>query len=384
VVVKNPVETEILHCLGHLGPTVGNLKIDLPQYKLDTKHSIPTNMKTIISTILSIIILNLAIAQTVRRVNNNVGISGTNVYSTFAAAHTAAANNDIIIIDPSTTSYGDITLTKPLKIYGNGYFLDTNTELKADQRRSNLGIVDLNTGSGGSEFYGVYMANVRIYGVSNVTLSRSYVDAMTIYNSNKTATTNTNVSNLVITRNYFGYINANPTTGYTISNVLVTNNIINYVSAATDPSIQSWVVKNNSIKSQGSTGPNITLVNSIYENNLLSEGGTPAFFNCLVNYNVSTVSSFSFGTANQNGYDIISDLTGGGVGISNDEFYKIKAGSPLKTAASDGGEVGAFGGTTPYIISGIPAIPSITGFLNTGTGDATTPVKVTISAKSNN
>src|SRR5262245_29669911 len=113
------------------------------------------DMKTLIAILLVGALFNGALAQTIRRVNNNIGVSGTNVYSTFAAAHTAAAANDIILIEPSVTSYGDITLTKPLKIYGNGYLLTTNTELKADQRNSTLGVVEFNTGSDGSEIYGI-------------------------------------------------------------------------------------------------------------------------------------------------------------------------------------------------------------------------------------
>jgi hypothetical protein len=61
-----------------------------------------------------------------------------------------------------------------------------------------------------------------------------------------------------------------------------------------------------------------------------------------------------------------------------------KTGAELKTLGSGGSEVGAYGGTTPYVISGIPPIPSIVDMINTGTGDNTNPVKVTVSVKSNN
>jgi hypothetical protein len=155
-------------------------------------------MKNLITICLFFFLITSAMAQTTRRVNNNFGVSGTNVYATPQAAHDAAVANDILIIDPSTTAYGDLTLTKPLKIYGNGYFLNVNTELKVDQRPSSLGIVWFNTGSGGSEMYGISITSIAIQGVSNITLSRNNLGPVYLYTVNKVGTINTNVSNILI------------------------------------------------------------------------------------------------------------------------------------------------------------------------------------------
>ncbi len=343
-------------------------------------------MKTLLTIFFSLVIISSGIAQTVRRVNNNIGISGTNVYSTAQAAHDAAVANDIIIIDPSTTSYGSLTLSKPLKIYGNGYFLTINTELKADQRNSTLGVIEFNTGSGGSEMYGITASNVYIFGVSNITLSRNNVTGdVSIYNQNKVATTYTNVSNVFISRNYLSFLRAGTASGYTSSNVLVNNNILGYICCMADPRDQNWVIRNNTFTT--SAANTATIVNSVFENNLMYAGGAfTSFINVTYSYNVSKTATFSGGTANVNNYDWVtnSEFSGAGTGISDDETYQIKAGSALKTLGSSSSEVGAYGGSTPYIVSGIPAIPSITSMVNTGTGDATTPIKVTISVKSNN
>lgn len=336
-------------------------------------------MKTLLTIFFSIA-LCAGMAQTIRRVNNNPGISGTNVYSTFAAAHTAAAANDIIIIEPSNDSYGDILLTKPLKIYGNGYFL--NSTQKADLRPTSFVTVEFNTGSGGSEVYGVTAVNFYIYGVSNVTLSRNYVQSIiNLYNRNKAATTNTNISNIFINKNFFtGYVNTNPVAGFTFSNVLVNNNILYYITANSDPSIQNWVVRNNTFTTSSA---NLTLVNSVLENNFFTAGGgSPGLANVTSSYNISTGTSFPAGIGNQANYDIVTDPPW--LGGTNDAAYQIKPGDPLKTKGNGGIEVGAFGGSTPYILSGIPAIPSVVSMVNSGTGDNTNPVKVTITVKSNN
>jgi hypothetical protein len=333
-----------------------------------------------------VLLLSTAIhAQTIRRVNNNPGVTGVNVYTTAQAAHDAAAANDILIIEPSNTNYGGLTLNKPLKVFGNGYFLDLNTELKADQRRSFLSTVDINTGGGGSSFFGIEATSFFIWGSSNVIIQRCRItdDYIRLYNSNANSTTNTNVSNIVITQNYLRIPNSSPsvvaipTAGFTISNVLVTNNHMNHLLAGNNPNIQNWIIRNNTMF----IGTATTLVNSVFENNLMGAGGTVSFANVSFSYNVSSQNTFSGGIGNQNNFDHSNEWLGGD---SNDEYHRIKPGSPLKTAGSGGTEVGAYGGTTPYVVSGIPAIPSTTSLTNTATGSNTVPLQVTISVKGNN
>lgn len=100
--------------------------------------------------------------------------------------------------------------------------------------------------------------------------------------------------------------------------------------------------------------------------------------------NISYTTHFGTANGNQANFAVTPELVGAGAGVSTDESYQIKAGSPLKTAGSGGTEVGAFGGTTPYVVSGIPAIPSIVNMNNTATGSNTVPLSVTISVKGNN
>jgi len=339
---------------------------------------------------------SVSYAQTIRRVNNNPGVTGLNVYTTAQAAHDAANSNDILIVEPSVTSYGILVVTKPLKIYGNGYYLNTNTELKADQRNSILDLVIFTTGSDGSLISGFYITSsvnnfndfrgLSIYGVSNITVQRCNINFMlSISNRNWDNNINTNVSNITISENHLSNSNILEATTwivptYTISNVIVSNNILSGgISASTTPQIQNWAIRNNTF-----TAGTISLANSIFENNILSSGGTPAFNNVTYSYNVSTTNSFSGGVGNQNSVVVSTQFIGTGAGISDDERYQIKSGSPLKTAGAGGIEVGAYGGSTPYVVSGIPAIPSIVNMTNTATGTSSTPLSVTISVKSNN
>jgi hypothetical protein len=345
-------------------------------------------------------------AQTVHRVNNNPGITGTNVYSTFALAHTAAAANDIILIEPSNTSYGDISLTKPLKIYGNGYFLNTNTELKVDQRPSIVGTISFNANSGGSEVYGLsIVATAVVRGVSNIKIQRcsflvSCFSGLIIQNTNLAGTSSFNVSDIIFSQNYvtsscgaaFGGISINPTAGFTITNTLINNNIFptGGVGASNDPGVQSLVIRNNTFLYNGSIA---NIVNAVFENNLLAGGSSASvtFGNVTASFNVSTGNTFpNQENGNKNNYSIVnvdtneSQFISSGAGISDDERWQLKPGAELKTLGSGDSEVGAYGGSTPYKVSGIPPIPSIVEFFNTGTGDTNNPLKVNISVKSNN
>lgn len=323
-------------------------------------------------------------AQTIRRVNNNPGVTGVNVYSSLQAAHDAASSNDVLLIEPSNTSYGNLTATKPLKIYGNGHFLWVNTELKADTRSSIVETIRFNTGSGGSELYGVAATQViHVHGVSNVKIIRCMATSggVNLTPANVANTTSTNISNIQIVGNYMNSVTVNAAAGYTISNVLVSNNILHNLVAETDPVIQNWVVRNNTFFSNNY----LKLVNGILENNIFS-AGTQTFLltNVTASYNVAGNTLFSSGNGNQNNYAVAAEHIGAGTGISEDEAYMLKPGSPLKTAGSGGTEVGAFGGTTPYVVSAVPPIPSITGMVNSATGSNATPLQVTISVKANN
>jgi Right handed beta helix region len=341
--------------------------------------------KSLLTLLFLVTLLTSALAQTTRRVNNNPGITGTNVYATFADAHTAAATNDIIIIEPSANSYGTITLTKPLKIYGNGYFLEANPELKADKRQSTFVDIILTIGSSGSEIYGVNAGNVWIRGVSNIILSNNAVVNYLLYGLSAAIPAN---SNITLTKSYIsdniGFYNGTccdfPAPSNT--NIVITNNIVDgilFMSATRD---QAIVIRNNTFKAN-QTG---TIVNANLENNFYFAGSTLTLSNVTASNNVSTGVTFTGGTANVNSYDYNAnaELVGVGAGISADKVFQVKPGKPLKTLGSGGTEVGAYGGLAPYVISGIPPIPSITTFSSTDTGDNTTPIKVNISIKSNN
>jgi hypothetical protein len=347
-------------------------------------------MRSILIIVALVAVCQVAVAQTIRRVNNNLAATGLNVYTTVQAAHDAAAANDIIIIEPSIISYGSLISTKPLKIYGNGYFLTTNTELRLDTRPSTVVDVTFATASSGSYIAGVSIAgSVTIKMANDITVTRCYLGSLTIDTRNLANSAQANISNHVISGNCFTGGIGVFTSGFTITNISVTNNIIRDLSAAAGNDIQAWIVRNNSFfNNTGYPGLTISLNNSVFENNLLTPSTTSygyilSFTNTTYSYNAVYNNLFTPGNGNINNVDFPSEFVAPG-GLSDDEKYQLINTSALKTAGSGGTEIGAFGGATPYVISGIPPIPSISNMVHTATGSDVVDLQVTISVKSNN
>jgi len=66
-----------------------------------------------------------------------------------------------------------------------------------------------------------------------------------------------------------------------------------------------------------------------------------------------------------------------------DGKWMLATDSPAKGAGVEGADVGAFGGNTPFILSGIPAAPVIMDMSTSGGGTNSIPLKVKITAKGN-
>ena len=58
--------------------------------------------------------------------------------------------------------------------------------------------------------------------------------------------------------------------------------------------------------------------------------------------------------------------------------------SPAIGIGTGGANAGAFGGASPYILSGLPAYPVMTNFTTTGVGNTTTPLQVSVTVRGNN
>lgn len=331
------------------------------------------NLSALFLVLLLALAGQLASAQTIRRVNNN-GITGTNIYATVQLAHDAAAAGDIIQLEPSTVSYGNLNCTKQLSFVGPGYFLSLNQPpaLQASVIPASIDQVIFNTSSGGSSMTGLTINSNVYLGASNLTFVRNSMPGSSLY-VNYTTT----ASNLLIRQNYLNNISYN--TGAATNNVLITNNII-LSTVNVNFAGFSGEFSNNVHLSSIAYFDNCTVKNN-YIANLSPTANTTWRYNLLTQATLPTVGSQSNNTANVPQANVFVLSPGS---TQFDAWYKLKTGANPATGGGEGGiDIGAFGSATGYTykLSGIPAIPAIYQLSQSVTGNT---LNVNLSTRSNN
>ncbi len=332
--------------------------------------------KTIL--ILTLIICHLANAQTIRRVNNTgipTAAASPNtipIYTTIQAAHDAAAANDIIMVEPSGISYGNLTATKKLIIYGNGYNLgpasaNKNPDLQANTANSYISQIYFNAGSEGSEISGITFDNIYI-STNAVTIKRSNGSQIYFYSSNQ---------NHKVLQNNFSFLTCNST-----QNSLFQNNVI-HSAISIDAGSNNNVVENNLFTT---SYVGVIIKNALVRNNIDIANTSADLTGSTVTNNLG-VNAAVFGTMNGNitgtSANIFEDPTNVSGSFSEDTRWKLKAGSPAIGSGFGGIDMGIYGGPFPYVASGIPSIPSIYKLAVPGTVTSNS-MNITISTKNNN
>lgn len=141
-----------------------------------------------------------------------------------------AADNSVIIVEGG--NYADITLIKPLKLYGTGYYLNgatSNSGLQATPAVSTIGNVTFSNTSIGSAISGFLAGNI-ITNATQISVSKCRFGSLTINNSN-----------FQVKQSYFG--------GFAIAQNLM-----------------GVLINNNLIEGNGSigNGTNVTLMNNSF------------------------------------------------------------------------------------------------------------------------
>jgi hypothetical protein len=339
-------------------------------------------------------------AQTIRRCNNNPGISGVNVYTTIQAAHNAAVAGDIVYVEPSTTNYGTLVATKRLIIIGNGYFLDKNPNNSFDTRTSKISSITFDNGTANSVMTGIEAVSSISVNDINITITRCNLLSGTNLSfglsTNLVAGQNSRGNNGTITKCILNVTvsgnNSNTVTsqyGYNclvsncifwtggvsaMTNTVVSNNVFYRGNNAGTQNLFGCAVTNNIYDARGITAAiqyvsGTSTGNTISNNICLDQAGLPSG-----NFNID------FGTAtatflNANPWSTYS---------TEDAPYQLISGSPAIGIGTGGTNAGAFGGSNPYILSGMPAYPVITTYLPSGVGNVSTPLQVNVTVRGNN
>lgn len=275
---------------------------------------------------------------TVRRVNNTPNINVP--YANLTAAYNAAVDGDTIYIEGTTIDYGNLSVYKRLVFIGSGYFLNQNPETQANQNPSTVTSIYFYAGSSGSKVLGLTINTYLYFAVSG----QDYVIRRNSINSLYNIAT--------VSNSYFEQNMINVSNGFFL-NTLFRNNFMSTGSISSNNN--SLFLTNNVIYSM--TFTMVELRNNIIYSSLVVSGCN--FYN-----NVCSSTQAPAGNGNLLNVAMTDVFVcwASCTAYSSDARYQLKAGSPAIGAGTNGEDCGMFGGTDPYVLSGMPPIPAIYNF----------------------
>lgn len=313
------------------------------------------------------------------RVNNNLGVQAD--FTTPNAAIAAATAGDTIHIEASASAYSSLTLNKRLIVRGPGYFLNETTPNPKTQHlktSADVSTLTLDLGSRGSIVEGLTITSIYISD-SFATVQRCYISFLYLSNTR-------NIASDTVRNNYIGggiYVNNSTYKGH---NLIFYNNIINgtiNITSSATSNFTGYFINNNFVHSSGGH----ECSNFIFQNNIFNAPnfGNYILTNTFVN-NIASNGGIPSGNNNQLNVPMAGVYEGwsSATGFSSDGRYKLKTGSPAIGAGILGGtavDCGAFGGPAPYVLSGMPSMPSIYDVnMPTQVNSGTPAINITVSA----
>ena len=339
-------------------------------------------------------------------------------YATFPAAYNAAVSGDTILVFPGIVNLNQ-TITKKIILIGPGDFLNPNSTPAGNaQMQAGIGVATISSltfaaGSDGSVVTGFEGGNVDIR-ASNITIRRNR--DLLVY----LCWIQVSYSNLQILENYRVNISYGNINGSTITNLNVSNNLIYGFNTSAGNAYSGSISNNvwafdNTQSAGAANGGNSTMSNTngielgggsyLFQNNILvsntslNANNNSNFFtignggNSVFNYNLaletSTPTNFGVGVGN-----VITPIANASAifaafpligSASADARYKLAAGSPASTVGQGGKPIGMYGGTSPYKLSMIPAVPSIYKLSSAqGNNPSGSSITITLSTRGNN
>ncbi|MDE6340267.1 MAG: hypothetical protein K2K97_10850 [Muribaculaceae bacterium] len=273
------------------------------------------------------------------RVNNAANTAAE--FNNVDAALEAAQDGDVIIIEPSSTSYGNFYVRKKVTIKGGGYLLDVNDISYEGAAASQAD--DITVYAAGTTITGMECNNITLApGANNVIITRNHIKKeISLGGTFGYDYTDENaITGTIIHQNLLFYITG-PQYGAQPTGLQITNNILPYSYGAETlvMRIRNSVIKYNTYGSDSACAFR-WVNNCVFENNL---GGQPEKAegkdNTFRNNHPGGDANLYKGTKTSQLY------------VPDSQFKDVDA--TIST------EHGAFAGETPYVLSGVPAGPVI-------------------------
>jgi hypothetical protein len=331
-------------------------------------------IKTYICLLIGLLVAVLPLQAKIYRINGNANAGAD--YTTIQAAHNAATAGDTLYIE-GYSNYAGFTASKKLTYIGPGYFLGENPETQASAVPAKItGAIVLNSGAAGSVLTGIYSTYSLQIKANNIVVKRSLLEYQSVYS----VQIGDSVSNIILKQNY---INSSAAVEIKVNchNIYISNCYIGssaWAVCITSSSLISDCIVDHCVLAGG-----VGAYNSLFTNNIY-QVGSATLSQC--NYMNNIANSTQFGTLNGNKQNIdMNTVFVGSTGNSTDGQWQLKAGSPAIGVDGEGGDCGMFGGTAPYVLSGVPAeLPVIYYFYNSGEGTNLSGLPVRVKAKVRN
>ena len=331
--------------------------------------------------ILTLLSYCVTYASTIR-INSSLSTDKAHqLFANLQEAHDDASvvSGDTLLVEGSIKNYTDLVCTKRLVIIGPGYFLSQNPNTQANPLPAYVQHIAFNKGSEGSSLIGLtFMNNSTNYlpeiKVDNITIMRCY-----LYHG---ISLSGKVNNLLILQNYFERSALSLfSTNDSFSGIIFKNNVVRVSLSVSeyDGIPRTFAVVDNNIF----TGE-VKLTAASFRNNIIvSKTSSVQVNSTSVQNNLTGGDQLSAKPTNQT--FISDDLFVGlaGANQSLDAQYHLKATSPYLKAGYNGSEPGIFGGMEPYVLSGIPPIPTIYEIQADAVATKDGGLKVTVKAKVN-
>lgn len=343
------------------------------------KRYLPNITKAFFCIVLCLIGFSSICKADVLRVNNQLTTNqAQKIFATIQEAHDLGKAGDTLMIEGSPINYNGATLTKRLVLIGTGYFLDQNQNTQANQLLSQItGYINLNAGSEGTFLIGLVFStgfNSRpSIAANNITVMRCLFLSYSIMITG-------NRQNITIIQNYFDDDAIGTGFNTTFSNVIFNNNFVRRtLRPGAIPQLVFSQVNNNIFIGFNSNNP-IAITTSSFRSNIVASTATLTISSNTVQNNLVLGEQLK---DNGNQTYVAAQLFVGTTGNSTDGQYRLKTDSPYLTAGFQGTQPGIFGGTVPYVLSGLPPVPTIFDFSADTFGSKQNGLSIQIKAKSN-
>lgn len=307
-------------------------------------------------------------------VNNNPGAVAD--FSSLSAALAAASPGDRLLISGSATTYGNVTVaTSGLTLVGVGYLRSENG-LPPDATGSNQSAkFSLTVGGSANPINGLTVIGCELgfLGLtgnhSNLLFDRCQIGGFpTVENESQTR----------FTRCYFvGGLNILSSTDCSVLGSILGSLVLRNSAVASHCVIRA--TSSTTFPGQGSTilGIDATSAasNLIIDMNGSASGQSPVYQGSITHSIGLGNAGLPAGGGNQDNLQRADVVLATG---SPDGFWRLTTTSPALLAASDGTDVGAFGGPSPYVLSGVPGAPRITRMLVPALASPTTGISIQV------